>query len=668
MKILKNILLSNYLLKIILFLIIIISFIRISLNNKSKYDLKEESFQLIVDKVYYKNQKYVIEFIGKEKLISYYEKEFPYDIGDILNVKGTLYKADNKTIPNLFNYQKYLENKDIYYLININEMSLYKRNNNLLNNIKKSIIKRISKIPKNEYLYTFILGDKHYLNDDIKNSFSYNNLSYLLAIGSLHVYLIAKILDYFQRKIRIKEKYHLIIISLIFSFFFLLFRENIGILRSLLCYLIKRILKYFHIKYKYSNVIIIVGIIFLLINPKYLYHIGFLYSFIISYGISLYRKIIKGSYCQKLLKITLLATSLSIPITIYNNYEINFLGIVISFIFNIIFHFLLFPLSIIVFIFPFLGNIYNIVFTIIENITLSLSNITIFNVIFPKPSIFIVIIYYFILLLKPSKNFFYYSLLMLLIYKIIFKILLNDFVLFLDVNQGDSCIIKNNNNVYVIDTGSGINDYSSDIINYLHSIGINKINTLFISHGDYDHIGSAINLTNNINIDNVIFNCGELNDLENDLINNLNKKKIKHYSCVNQINRHNITLLNTKIYDNENDNSLVMLINMHNYNFMFMGDASSTTEKEILNRYNLPDINILKVGHHGSKTSSSNEFIKKINPKYSIISVGKNNLYGHPNKEVLDNLQDSKIYRTDQDGSIMFKIKNKKLKIETCSP
>ena len=101
---------------------------------------------------------------------------------------------------------------------------------------------------------------------------------------------------------------------------------------------------------------------------------------------------------------------------------------------------------------------------------------------------------------------------------------------------------------------------------------------------------------------------------------------------------------------------------------MFMGDASITTEKDILDKYNLPDIDVLKVGHHGSKTSSSIEFIDEINPKYSIISVGKNNRYGHPNKEALDNLKDSKIYRTDLDGSIMFKIKNNKLKIETCSP
>ena len=99
-----------------------------------------------------------------------------------------------------------------------------------------------------------------------------------------------------------------------------------------------------------------------------------------------------------------------------------------------------------------------------------------------------------------------------------------------------------------------------------------------------------------------------------------------------------------------------------------MGDAGIEVEEDLIEKYNLRDIDVLKVGHHGSRTSSSKNFINEINPKYSIISVGKNNRYGHPNDSVLDNLEDSKIYRTDQDGSIMFKIKNNKLQIETCPP
>ena len=134
------------------------------------------------------------------------------------------------------------------------------------------------------------------------------------------------------------------------------------------------------------------------------------------------------------------------------------------------------------------------------------------------------------------------------------------------------------------------------------------------------------------------------------------------------IDKNKLYFLQTKEFDNENDNSNVIYTELNDYKFMFMGDASGTTEKEMLNKYNLPDIDVLKAGHHGSKTSSSKEFIDTINPKYSIISVGKNNRYGHPNKEVLESLKESKIYRTDEDGSIMFKIKNNELKIGTSAP
>ena len=189
-------------------------------------------------------------------------------------------------------------------------------------------------------------------------------------------------------------------------------------------------------------------------------------------------------------------------------------------------------------------------------------------------------------------------------------------------------------------------------------------------HGDYDHMGEAINLVNNIKIDNVVFNCGPYNDLEQELIKVLDKKKIKYYSCVKELNIDNNKLyfLNNNDYGNENDNSNVIYTELNGYKFMFMGDAGIEKEKDILEKYNISNIDVLKVGHHGSKTSSDKNFINEINPKYSIISVGKNNRYGHPNKEVLNNLNNSKIYRTDQDGSIMFKIKNNKLEIETCVP
>ena len=193
---------------------------------------------------------------------------------------------------------------------------------------------------------------------------------------------------------------------------------------------------------------------------------------------------------------------------------------------------------------------------------------------------------------------------------------------------------------------------------------------LMSPHGDYDHMGEVINLVNNIKIENVILNCGPYNDLKKDLIKVLEDKKIKYYSCIKELNidKHKFQFLNTGIYDNENDNSSVIYFDYNNYKFLLMGDASVKREEDILEKYNLKNIDFLKIGHYGSKTSSGKEFIDVISPKYSIISVGKNNRYGHPNKEALNNLDGSKIYRTDIDGSIMFRIKNNKLKIKTCSP
>ena len=183
-------------------------------------------------------------------------------------------------------------------------------------------------------------------------------------------------------------------------------------------------------------------------------------------------------------------------------------------------------------------------------------------------------------------------------------------------------------------------------------------------------MGDSINLVENFKVEKVIFNCGEFNELEQDLIKVLDKKKIPYYSCIKKLNIDNNKLyfLNNNDYGNENDNSSVIYTKLNNYKFLFMGDAGVEVEEDLIGKYNLKNIDVLKVGHHGSKRSSGKEFIDEINPKYSVISVGKNNRYGHPNDSVLDNLENSKIYRTDEDGSIMFKIKNEQLKIETCAP
>ena len=339
---------------------------------------------------------------------------------------------------------------------------------------------------------------------------------------------------------------------------------------------------------------------------------------------------------------------------------------------------IIFPFSLIVVLIPKLDFIYNFMINILENLSLFITNFKI-EIILSKVNIFIIILYYLIItlilykILKRKYKCIYLIVIMFFVHTNINYIKNNPYVTFIDVGQGDSALIHlpyNKGNL-LIDTGGNFNyDISKDIISYLKSKGIKNLEYLILTHGDFDHMGEAINLVNNFNVEKVIFNCGEFNELEQELIKVLDKKKIPHYSCIKELNidDNKLYFLNNNDYGNENDNSSVIYTELNNRKFLFMGDAGIEVEKDLIEKYNLKNIDALKVGHHGSKTSSSEEFIDSIDPKYSIISVGKNNRYGHPNNEVLNVLEDSKIYRTDENGSIMFRIKNDKLRIETCMP
>ena len=139
-------------------------------------------------------------------------------------------------------------------------------------------------------------------------------------------------------------------------------------------------------------------------------------------------------------------------------------------------------------------------------------------------------------------------------------------------------------------------------------------------------MGEAKKIVESIDVNKVIFNVGSYNYLEKDLIKALKRKNIKYYKNIENIYIGNtpIYFLNTGVYNNENDNSNVVYFIVNNYKFLLMGDAGEEKEKDILDEYDLSDIDALKVGHHGSDTSRSIEFINEINPKYGIISVGNN--------------------------------------------
>ena len=592
---------------------------------------------------------------------------------------GHLNELKSNTNFNLFNYKNYMLSKNTYHSMNVENIILIDKNKNIFYEIKNYLINRIRKIKCYEYLNTFILGDSSYIDDEVVESYRTNGISHLFSVSGMHISLLSSLILYILNKIKKNDiNYLFVILFLLFYMFLTNFTPSV--IRATCLFIFIVLNKVLKLNLSTIKILLIILCLNLIINPYNIYNIGFQFSYIISIYLVLFNKIINRykNYTLKVLIASLISFLASIPILINNYFSVNFMTILNNIIFVPLISIIIFPLSLIVLLIPKFDIIYEVMINILENLSILITNFKI-EMIFSKVNIFVIILYYLIITLilyKFYKRKYQYIILIIVILSIhtnISYIRNNISITFMDVGQGDSILMHlpfNKGNI-LIDTGGKYNyDISKDIINYLKSEGIKNIDYLILTHGDYDHMGESINLVNNFKVEKVIFNCGEYNDLEKELIKVLNKKHIKYYSCIKELNidKNKLYFSQTKEYDNENDNSNVIYTELNGYKFMFMGDASSTTEKEIINKYSLPDIDVLKVGHHGSKTSSRKDFINEINPKYSVISVGKNNRYGHPNKEVLNNLENSKIYRTDEDGSIMFKIKNNKLKIETCNP
>ena len=628
---------------------------------------------------------------AKEDIIATYylesidEKEELFNniaIGKTIKLNGRLESPLKNTIPNNFNYKKYLYNEKIFYLFAVDSYKIIKENN-FLDKIKDFLIKRAYTLENGDYLLVLVLGDKSMISSDIYNNYQTNGTSHLLAISGSHVAVLLTIFSFLLKKVKDIPK--LIILSIILLFFGFLTNFQAAVCRAIFFFIINQINKIGNFNYSNLQVLFFTAFIMLIINPFVIYDLGFIYSFIICGGIIYYSDKITGNYFIKMLKLSTISFLFSLPISACINYEVNITSILINMLFVPWISVIVFPLAIITFIFPFLNGFLSITLTITNFLNNLFVKFSLFINI-PKTSfILIVLLFIFIVLLKHNKKFLGCILVLLLVIKALPKLDSNYYIYYLDIGQGDSTILISpyQKDVVMIDTGGKITyeteaweksnktyNLSDNTIKFLKSLGITCLDNLIITHGDFDHTGEAINLVNSFKVEKVIFNCGLYNDLEKELIKVLDKKKIKYYSCIRELNIDNNKLhfLQTKEYDNENDNSNVIYTELNGYKFMFMGDASGITEKEILNKYNLPDIDVLKVGHHGSKTSTSLEFIKHTTPKYAIISVGRNNRYNHPSKEVLEILKSTKIYRTDKDGSVVFKIKNNKFNIITYKP
>ena len=694
---LRRILLYDNLYRVLLFLTIIYAlYMTIFIKHESKYKGDESLFNCKLNSYKMDGNKLDMNLYCKEKIkATYYiksleEKEYLSNnlkLDSTLSIKGNLEKPSNNTVPYMFNYKKYLYNNKIYYLLNIESFNIEKTTNNIFYKIKNLAFNHANKFKSKEYIYAFVLGSTSYIDNDVLSTYRENGISHLFALSGLHVSIFSAFLIFILKKLKVPELTRYILVFIFLLLFSFITNFSPSILRATLLFFFLGINKVFYLNIRTINILYLVYILLTLINPFIIYNVSFILSFTAAFYLILSNDLTKSNnYFIGLLKISLISTLGTLPISIYYFGSINLIGFILNLIFVPYVSFIVFPFTLITFIVPKLYFILNILTSILESISMFTNKLKLI-VYFPKVSIYFIIVYsiLFILFIKTKKK---KHIIFLIIITIFIKIkpYLNSDILvyYIDVGQGDSILLSSPNRKenILIDTGGKISyekekwkerknkNISDNIITFLRKLGINKLDYLIVTHGDYDHMGEAINLVNNFKVEKVIFNCGEINDLEKKLIKVLNKKKIEYYSCIKElsINNNKVYFLNTKEYENENDNSSVIYTKLNGYKFIFMGDAGVEKEKDILDKYNLSNIDVLKVGHHGSKTSTSKKFIDEIKPKYSIISVGKNNRYGHPNKEVLDTLNDSKIYRTDQDGSIMFKIKKDKLQIETCSP
>jgi competence protein ComEC len=252
-------------------------------------------------------------------------------------------------------------------------------------------------------------------------------------------------------------------------------------------------------------------------------------------------------------------------------------------------------------------------------------------------------------------------------------------ITFIDVGQGDSIFIKlpYGRGNYLIDTGGTIQFNTEEwkarkkefevgkevVVPFLKSKGITAIDKLIITHGDADHIGGALSVLKELQVKEIILpKTPELSELEKELLTMAKRNGIP-WDFVSagdswKSGKANFHVISPQagVEAERNNRSIVLFVKMGGLRWLFTGDLEEEGEEQLLTHYDKLTIDVLKAGHHGSKTSSTKAFLDHLKPKIAIISAGKNNRYGHPAEEVLTNLSERKIkiLRTDQNGAITY--------------
>ncbi len=620
-----------------------------------------------------KDNKKILEEIGIKVYFSGNEK---FSEGDKIKLYGRLIKPETLRNPGGFNENDYYRIKNIEYkMFSDNAVKTGEKTD--IEIILRKFNKKVSQVydnifPKDEaaLMKAMIVGDKTDLSFHTKDIFSRTGIYHIVAVSGLHIHILAFIVLFLAE--RIHKKY-----GKIFAIFFVIIYcvftgLSVSAVRATIMFLIYIFGK---LIYRESNVLnsLAVSCIFILcFQPLYLFDIGFQYSFSAVLSLAVFSKpvskIFRKVFRQDIAEI--LSSAISVNFIPTSVVWFNFFGLPTMDIFA---NLIILPfLGIIVFIGFIVGivglfsintaslfsGIPYIIMRIIEFIAEVFSDIPFSYISLGKPDIINILCYLsvvtvFVLFLYrhiDKKVFIVFTVIVIFTNIFYIKSEYQFKVTMLDVGQGDCFVFNYKDRCFIIDGGGeyeekiGEDKGVSVLYPYLKYMGVDYIDSVFITHPDADHIKGIIEIMDYIDLGKIyVSNKADKTELYEILKQKAYLLNIEIYELCegNELNFYNDVLIECVYPFKENTNegnsgSLVLKINFKNTSFLFTGDINYECEKQIISKGNNISADVLKLAHHGSKYSSCEEFIDTVNPKLGIVSAGNFNRYGHPSKEVLN--------------------------------
>ena len=628
-------------------------------------------------------------------------------IGTTCLANGTLKKPESNRNENSFNYQQYLKQQSIHWVLKAEKITWSHctvMNSSIIIKLKKFRQQGITYINEHfpstssGFVTALLLGDQTYIDEEVLTNYQRLGLVHLLAISGLHVSFLTGVLFFVGIRLGVTRERMMVILLLFLPVYAILSGAAPSVLRACLMTMLIILLLLWK---KRMSVILSIGLVYLgmlFIQPNIIFNIGFQLSFAVTFAIIMSLPIF-NKYPQKIMQlfiVSVVCQLAALPILLYHFYEVSVLGVLLNVLYVPLYSSLLLPFSIIALMthlaLPSLGNMMIIVldwiFQLCNRLANTVTSIPLASITFGKPSFITLFILFVSIMglmiqweatsLKKSRIWLYTLLCTLCFQYHIQKFNPYGEVVFIDVGQGDSILIKLpfNRGNYLIDTGGNVTfpiedwkkkrkDFNTGedvIIPLLKSKGIHHLDKLIFTHADADHTGSASEIIENFIVKEIVIGKeSEEFYQEKDSIQSALSKKIP-ISRVTKGDHWNVddaaffVLHPYQKSEDVNESSVVIVAEIGGLTWLFTGDASESVEREIVNSYPNLRVDILKAGHHGSKTSSSQHFLDSIQPKAAVISVGKDNRYGHPHQQVLQAMGNSgtSIWRTDLNGAVAY--------------